>query len=224
MGLQDFGWVIGSFFVVGVTVLHQLPNGCAPPPGTAYGCESPLLAPSHRDLERAGCERWMTSLEQSWKPRSVFTVHWAPGLLDSVYEAVLARALERRGFRASDRRLFALSTRVWCSRKVLVRISLWMTGSSWKYRVAGHEGRRARRAQGTKGAGHEGRRARRARGTKGVGHEGRGARRGQGTKGAGMQGESVSCDAVGGWMGTRVRELPAGGASRGVRDGPTRYG
>lgn len=40
-----------------------------------------------------------------------------PGLLESFYEAVLARALEKRGFMWSDKQRFGSSTTGWCSKK-----------------------------------------------------------------------------------------------------------
>jgi GxxExxY protein len=40
-----------------------------------------------------------------------------PGLLESVYEAVLARALEKRGFMWTVKRSFGSSTTGWCSKK-----------------------------------------------------------------------------------------------------------
>jgi hypothetical protein len=43
-----------------------------------------------------------------------------PGLLESVYEAVLAQALEKRGFMWSDKLRFASSTTGLCSKKASV--------------------------------------------------------------------------------------------------------
>jgi len=44
-----------------------------------------------------------------------------PGLLESVYEAVLAHLLEKRGFHDSDKRQFASSTMGWCSKRASER-------------------------------------------------------------------------------------------------------
>ena len=55
-----------------------------------------------------------------------------PGLLESVSEAVLARALERRDFASSGKCPFGSNTTAWYSRTDSAWISWWMTGSSWR--------------------------------------------------------------------------------------------
>lgn len=60
-----------------------------------------------------------------------------PGLLESVYEVVLARELERRGFQVERQSPFALNTTGWFSRKVFALTSSskagWLSSSNrWK--------------------------------------------------------------------------------------------
>jgi hypothetical protein len=55
-----------------------------------------------------------------------------PGLLESVYEAILARVLERRGLHVERQKVLGFDTKVWCSRMDTVSICGSRAGSSWK--------------------------------------------------------------------------------------------
>ena len=52
-----------------------------------------------------------------------------PGLLESVYERILARGLEQRGFRVERQRSYGSNTTAWCSKKDFAWISSWMIES-----------------------------------------------------------------------------------------------
>src|SRR5687768_3277857 len=54
-----------------------------------------------------------------------------PGLLESVYETVLARALDSGDFRSSDNRPSVSNTTGWCSRKDCALTSWLIIASSW---------------------------------------------------------------------------------------------